>query len=129
MEKEENFIVRGIKMKKKLLALFIGTSLVLAACGGAADNADKDKDTAKNDTTTNTADTDTATAKLFENKCSACHGQDLTGGVGPNLTKVGSILSQDEMETIIKEGKGAMPGGLIDESQAAQMAKWLSSKK
>ena len=72
---------------------------------------------------------DAATAKLFENNCSACHGQDLTGGVGPDLTKVGSRLSQAEMEKIIKEGKGAMPAGLVDESEAVQMAEWLANKK
>lgn len=108
-------------MKKKILALLMGTSLVLAACGGA-------NDTTKNGNETTTAGAGDA-AKLYENKCSACHGQDLTGGIGPDLTKVGSRLSQAEMEKIINEGKGSMPGGLIDESQAAQVAEWLASKK
>ena len=67
-------------MKKKLLALFMGTSLVLAACGGANDNADKDSTTnTENETTT--ADAGDA-AKIYENKCSACHGQDLAGAWG-----------------------------------------------
>lgn len=128
MEKEENFLVGGIMMKKKLLALLMGTSLVLAACGGANDQADQGNDAAKNGNETTTAGAGDA-AKLYENKCSACHGQDLTGGVGPDLTKVGSRLSQAEMEKIIKEGRGSMPKELLDESQAAQVAEWLASKK
>lgn len=127
MEKEVNFLVRRIMMKKKLLALIMGTSLVLAACGGTDDSADKGSSSGNETTTADGGDA--ATAKLYENKCSACHGQDLTGGVGPDLTKVGSRLSQAEMETIINEGKNAMPGGLIDEKQAVQMSEWLASKK
>ena len=67
--------------------------------------------------------------QLFKNSCSACHGGDLTGGVGPNLTKVGSEFSQGEIEKIINEGKGSMPAKLIDESQATKVAEWLASKK
>ena len=55
---------------------------------------------------------------MYKNSCSACHGGDLTGGVGPDLTKVGSKLSQEEMEKIINEGKGSMPKKLIDESRS-----------
>lgn len=104
-------------MKKKLLALVMGTSLVLAACGG---NDDSGKST--------TADANDP-ANLYKNTCSSCHGVDLTGGGGPDLTKVGATLSQAEIETIIKEGKGYMPKGLLDEKEAAQVAEWLASKK
>lgn len=120
----------GKKVKKKLFALFLGTSLVLAACGGGNDNSSTKTDDNGNATTTaNAGDA----AKLFQNKCSACHGQDLTGGVGPNLTKVGSKLSKDQIATILKDGKtgkiGTMPGGLLNDSETSQMAKWLAEKK
>ena len=114
-------------MKKKLLALFLGTSLVLAACGGANDNANKEG-TTNNGNETTTADAGDV-AKIYENKCSVCHGQDLAGSGGPNLTKVGSEFSQADIEKIITEGKGNMPGGLLDESETAKVAEWLASKK
>lgn len=114
-------------MKKKLLALFLGTSLVLVACGGANDNANKEG-TTNNGNETTTADAGDV-AKIYENKCSVCHGQDLAGSGGPNLTKVGSEFSQADIEKIITEGKGNMPGGLLDESETAKVAEWLASKK
>ena len=104
MEKEKNFLVRGMMMKKKLLTLLMGTSLVLAACGGADDNAEKDSTSnSGNETTTAAGDA----AKLYENKCSACHGQDLAGIEGHDLT-IGSSLSQDEIETHYYKGKGKL---------------------
>lgn len=115
---DRNTFSRGIIMKKKLLAILMGTSLVLVGCGGNNDSAD-------NKTTAGAGSAET----LYQNSCSACHGGDLTGGVGPNLTKVGTRLSQQDIEKIINEGKGTMPSKLIDESQAAQVAKWLASKK
>ncbi len=87
------------------------------------------KDTSSNsENETTTVDAGDA-AKLYENKCSACHGQDLAGGGAPDLTKVGTRLSEDEIATILKEGKGGMPGGLLDESETAQMSEWLATKK
>jgi cytochrome c551 len=115
-------------MKKKLLALLMGTSLVLAACGGNDQATDKGNSTSHTNDTTTTADAGDA-AKLFANHCSACHGQDLAGGVGPNLTKIGSTLSKAEIENIISKGRGSMPDGLLDESEAAQVADWLATKK
>lgn len=113
-------------MNKKLLALFLGTSLVLAACGG--DKADE-KPADKGDTgTTTTADAGEE-AKLYENKCSGCHGGNLEGGVGPALDKVGSSLSKEEIEKIINEGKGAMPKGVIPAESSTKMATWLAEKK
>lgn len=113
-----DFLEGGLMMKKKLLAILMGTSLVLVGCGGNNDSTD----------TKTTADAGSPET-VFKNSCSACHGGDLTGGVGPNLTKVGSEFSQKDIEKIIKEGKGSMPAKLIDESQAKQVAEWLASKK
>lgn len=106
-------------MKKKLLTLLMGTALVmgLAACGGGDD--DKGTDTASDD----------AGAKIFDQKCSGCHGGDLTGGMGPNLTKVGSKYSKDEILDIIKNGKGQMPANVVTGDDANNVADWLAAKK
>lgn len=106
-------------MKKKLLTMLMGTALVmgLAACGGG----DEDKGT-------DTASTD-AGAKIYDQKCSGCHGGDLTGGMGPNLTKVGSTYSKDEILGIIKNGKGQMPANVVEGDDANQVAEWLAAKK
>lgn len=114
-------------MKRKLLALLMGTSLVLAACGGGDD--------AKNETTTNNGGGETTTAdggdaqKLFNQKCSSCHGENLEGGAGPALNNVGSKLSKEDIENIILEGKGGMPKGLLQGEEASSVAEWLAGKK
>lgn len=113
-------------MKKKLLALLMGTSLVLAACGGN-EEAEEPKETGNGSETT-TADAGDA-AKLFNNKCSSCHGQNLEGGVGPALDKIGANLSPEDIENVIHEGKGAMPPGLLEGAEATQVATWLAEKK
>lgn len=111
-------------MKKKLLALLMGTSLVLAACGGN-EEAQEPKENGSETTTADAGDT----AKLFNNKCSSCHGQNLEGGVGPALDKIGAKLSPADIEKVIAEGKGAMPPGLLEGTEATQVATWLAEKK
>lgn len=104
-------------MKKKLLALLMGTSLVLAACGGGGDEA---------------GGGDTAGAdpeKLFNQKCSSCHGGNLEGGVGPKLSDVGTRLSQEDIESVIANGKGSMPPKLLEGDDASAVAEWLANKK
>ncbi|RDU37611.1 cytochrome c [Neobacillus piezotolerans] len=103
-------------MKKKLLALLMGASMVLAACGGGG--GDKDSASAGDP------------EKMYNQKCSGCHGGDLKGGAGPDLTKVGSKYSKDEIEKIIVDGKGGgMPAGLYKGEEASKVAEWLSEKK
>jgi cytochrome c551 len=104
-------------LKKKLLALLMGTSLALAACGGGGDEA---------------GGGDTAGAdpeKLYNQKCSSCHGGNLEGGVGPKLSDVGSRLSQEEIESVIANGQGSMPPKLLEGDNASAVAEWLANKK
>ncbi|MEH7439271.1 cytochrome c [Neobacillus drentensis] len=113
-------------MKKKLLTLLLGTSLVmgLAACGGGDDET---KDTGNGGTETAQAGD---AQKIFDQKCASCHGGDMKGGMGPNLTKVGSKYSKDEILDILKNGKsGGMPAGLVSGDEADQVADWLAAKK
>lgn len=67
---------------------------------------------------------------IFQNSCVSCHGADLSGGVGPDLTKVGGRYSKDEIKEIIINGTdGGMPAGLVEDKQADALAEWLSKKK
>lgn len=73
---------------------------------------------------------DAATAEtLFKNKCAGCHGQNLEGSVGPNLTAVGSKYSKEQILDIISKGKGSMPPGLVKGADADTIAAWLADKK
>jgi mono/diheme cytochrome c family protein len=69
-------------------------------------------------------------AALFKANCASCHGQNLEGMVGPNLTKVGSKYSADDIAKIIKEGKGGMPPGMLKKGEEIKaVAQWLAEKK
>ncbi|ADU95572.1 cytochrome c551 [Geobacillus sp. Y412MC52] len=111
-------------MKWKLAAMFLGVSLALAACGGGGDNAGE-----KNGGSNGGGDTAAAAEQIFKQNCASCHGQDLSGGVGPNLQKVGSKYSKDEIKNIITNGRGAMPAGIIKGEDADKVAEWLAAKK
>lgn len=107
-------------MKAKLVGLFVGASLVLAACdggNGASDNKGSGGSTAS------------AAEQIFQQSCASCHGQNLEGKVGPNLQKVGSKYSKDEIKQIIEKGRGGMPAGVIQGDDVDKVAEWLASKK
>jgi cytochrome c551 len=107
-------------MKKKLIKMLLGTALVmgLAACGGGNDEGGGE--------TASAGDAE----KIFSQKCSSCHGGDLKGGMGPDLTAVGASKSKEEIAGIIKDGtNGGMPAGLIKGDDLDKVADWLSSKK
>ena len=57
--------------------------------------------------------------------CISCHGSSYEGGVGPSL--VATELPQADIEDILINGKGTMPGGLVPEENAAAMAEWVLS--
>lgn len=126
-------------MKKTLMAVLFALMLVLAACGGGNDagNNDAANNDAVNNTEENAANNendggtvDSAAAEdAYKSSCASCHGQDLSGGAGPDLTEVGASLSADEIETIIADGQGSMPGGLLSGDDATAVAEWLAEHK
>ncbi|GEM_PF-159646 len=87
---------------------------------GAADAEGGESDTAG-------ADADEA----FQNNCAMCHGADLTGGAGPDLTAVGSKYSADEIKEIIQNGTdGGMPAvPAVQGEELDALATWLSEKQ
>ncbi|MFS0783677.1 cytochrome c551 [Bacillus sp. 1P06AnD] len=111
-------------MNKKLLALFLGTSLALAACGGDKASDEKPKGDGK------TYVDDSEGGQLYSKNCFACHGDNLQGVNGPNLQTIGAEKSEAEIEKIIVEGTGGgMPKGLLKGKDAETVAQWLSEKK
>jgi cytochrome c550 len=68
--------------------------------------------------------------ELFQANCSSCHGGDLQGGVGPNLTEVGSKYDPDQIADIIQNGKGQMAAQKQVQAEAREkIAAWLAEKK
>lgn len=125
-------------MKKWLMAVLLGTVLVLGACGGSDDATE---DTGVDETTeTETEEAgddageggtyDVALAEeVYQQSCASCHGEDLSGGVGPDLNAVGSSYSAEEIVDIINNGLGSMPSVSLDEDEADAVAQWLADKK
>jgi|SRR5690625_5063746 len=64
--------------------------------------------------------------EIFASSCASCHGDDLSGGAGPDLTQVGGELSADEIHEIIMNGQGSMPPGLVSNEEADLLTEWLS---
>lgn len=111
-------------MKKWLFTILFGSALVLGACGGGADDTDDGAaDTGDGGDTTETAG---AAEEIYKDSCASCHGGDLSGGMGPELT--GNGLSADEISNIIENGQGSMPPVNLSEEDRSEVANWLSNQ-
>lgn len=68
---------------------------------------------------------------LYKNNCLACHGAGLTGDYGPNLTKVGSRKTKDQIVTQIMNGKTEMPPfkDTLKADEVEALANWLAAMK
>ncbi|WP_068673059.1 cytochrome c551 [Oceanobacillus sp. Castelsardo] len=135
-------------MKKWLLAIIFGTVLTLAACGGASNDDNAEEPPADDNATEEQADTgDTATEEetddgagetvdtaageeVYASNCAMCHGADLSGGAGKDLTKVGSKYSAEEIKDIVQNGIGNMqPQKQVTGEDLDNLANWLAEKK
>lgn len=119
-------------MKKSLLAVLFGIALVLGACGGGGDDgaseepADTNDDAATEESSDGGEAVDTAAGEeIYQANCSSCHGADLSGGAGPDLTQVGSDHTVDEIKDIVTNGQGSMPPGLVEGEDLDVLANWL----
>lgn len=112
-------------MKKSLMALIFGSALILGACGGGeTTEPETPEETPENGGTSVDAE------QIVNQNCISCHGENLEGqGNFPALNDVGARLSEEEILTIILEGKGAMPAGIIKGEEAEAVAAWLSEQQ
>ncbi|HSI67976.1 MAG TPA: cytochrome c [Planococcus sp. (in: firmicutes)] len=62
---------------------------------------------------------------LAQQNCISCHGSSYEGGMGPSL--LGVTTPQEDIEDILLNGAGAMPGGLVPEENVSEMAEWVLS--
>lgn len=106
-------------MKKWLVAVLLGTLLVLGACGGSSDNGDNNAG----------GDSVAAGETVYQKSCASCHGKDLSDGSAPDLSSIGSSKSADDILDIIENGQGGMPPGLASGDDAKDVADWLAEKK
>ncbi|WP_050179899.1 cytochrome c551 [Domibacillus robiginosus] len=121
-----------MEWKKSLLALMLGSSLALAACGGG-----EEEDAAVEKTEEQTPSTDEGTGEttvsageeVYQQSCLSCHGENLEGGFGPELSAIGSKMSEEEILSVIENGQGQMPPNVVEGEDAEAVAAWLAEKK
>ncbi|MEO4052277.1 cytochrome c550 [Solibacillus sp. CAU 1738] len=63
---------------------------------------------------------------IVQKSCIGCHGGDLTGGMGPDLTKG---LDAEHVKTVVMKGQGGMPAVVTNEAEAQAVADYISSLK
>jgi len=109
-----------------VLIMVFGIGLMFAFSFIGLDNA---KELAEGEGGEGETTTDVASAtpeEIYQQSCVSCHGENYEGGVGPALTGVGNRLSADQITDVLKNGRGAMPGGLVPEEKLDEMTQWLS---
>lgn len=77
-----------------------------------------------------TVDAEAATA-IYKSNCLSCHGDQLQGGMGPALAKVGADMSDADIHKQIANGGGGMPPfkGTLTDEEIATVTAWLAAKK
>ncbi|MEC0267564.1 cytochrome c [Paenibacillus anseongense] len=122
-------------MKKTLLVLSLLLASSLAACGKSETKPSPAASASPSVSASPSASTGTTTkveaSAVFKANCVSCHGVNLEGAVGPNLQKVGSKLSKDQVASTVTNGKGAMPSfkGKLSDDEISSLATWLADKK
>lgn len=75
-------------------------------------------------------DSDTG-KKVMSQQCTACHGQDFKGGIGPTLQGVVGKLGEAETLNVITKGRNAMPAfeANLNEDQRKAVVEFLKTLK
>jgi mono/diheme cytochrome c family protein len=124
----------GITMYKwTLFILLIGAfALGITELFVQANDHQKAIEEAKKPEVVSTVPLDAVAAEaVYKQSCISCHGGNLEGGVGPALTKVGSVMTEPQLVKQIANGKGIMPPfkSTLKDTEIANLSKWLAAKK
>lgn len=102
--------------------LLLATALLLAGCGGSDDGSGGGSD----DSGTS-GDGGSDGKSLFVESCGGCHelsDAGTSGAVGPNLDEVKP--DADRVKSMIDNGGGAMPAGLLDGEERDTVAEYVA---
>ncbi|WP_159884962.1 c-type cytochrome [Paenibacillus puerhi] len=110
-------------MRQSRLTFVLAAALVLActACSSAAPGSQEQKQ----------ASTEAASVQaIYKSSCLACHGDQLQGGMGPGLQKVGTRLDKEQIVAKIQHGGGGMPSysAKLRETDIQALAEWLAEQ-
>jgi mono/diheme cytochrome c family protein len=97
---------------KNLFLLLVSFAIISACSNDDASSGTSDNTEETPDTYTPTADKTTEAPEgkiLFEQKCSLCHGNDGTAGIGNAANLQVSKADSTTSSQIITDGKGSMP--------------------
>ncbi|MCF6093634.1 cytochrome c [Microaerobacter geothermalis] len=105
---------------KGFLSIAAASILLTVILGVIALNYQKDGEEKAVEKPTVEGSITTVSIPSYLQTCTSCHGSDLSGGIGPNLKT--TTLSKEEIVEVLKNGRGAMPGGLAagNEEKAAE---------
>jgi mono/diheme cytochrome c family protein len=62
---------------------------------------------------------------IFASECAGCHGEGGTGGAGPALVETG--LGSAEVATVVQQGRGVMPAGIVTGQDQADVVAYVVS--
>lgn len=91
-----------LKLRRIGLLCIAGAALLLVGCSSAPSGGG-------NNAAPVNIDKSSAGYKVFAQSCASCHGQDLQGGMGPNLQHIGAQLDKAHIQNQILNGGGGMP--------------------
>lgn len=110
-----------------IFALGIGLIFFLSLYGleQQSEIAGSDDEVTEQEGTANTGEFDAAA--VAQQKCISCHGENLSGGMGPALT--GQAFTAEALHNGIKNGVPgtAMPAGLIPDENIDEMVEYILS--
>lgn len=124
----------------KKIAIILGALLVATAAGCSSTSKNNTSGGTTGGTTGGSSAVEAEAKPIYTTTCLACHGDNLQGGLGPALTKVGSLYgSVDELKKKIIAGSTipgkttgfspTMPKDQVDDAKAQKLAEWLITKK
>lgn len=109
------------------VACFLGITLMLF---GMPSKEEAAKEAAPIEIADKPVDIQAAEA-VYKQSCISCHGDQLQGGAGPALDKVGGTDSKDNIYKQIMKGGGGMPkfSDKLKEDEVVNLTNWLATMK